>query len=742
MDLFRSSQLEKDSPLAYRMRPANLDEYIGQSHIIGPGRLLRRVIQADRLSSLIFYGPPGCGKTALARVIAGTTKSAFSSLNAVLSGVKELRAAIEEAKQRKELYDRRTILFVDEVHRWNKAQQDALLPWVENGTVVLIGATTENPFFEVNSALVSRSRIFQLKPLTDEDLLAVAKQAMGDRERGYGKWNVRFEKGALEHLIEVASGDARTLLNALELAVETSVSPFPPPEEEELFVSLAAAEESIQQKVVLYDKEGDYHFDAASAFIKSIRGSDPDAALYWMAKMVRAGEDPRFIFRRMLISACEDIGMADPQALVIVEAAAAAFDRIGMPEGRFHLTHAALYLATAQKSNSSLAFFDALKAVEEDVRTEVPNHLRDANRDKEGFGHGEGYLYPHAYRDHWVEQNYLPTQMRGRLFYQPTESGYEKSIKADVLRKREAQLALGNADEEGEILTFSSLEGQDRFWIDRAVGDLSKKLETIREKIFSLAKLKRHELVLNLQANRGVLLWEAVRTVPEGGVWGEVENKEAAERLSGYGKALSEELRPTLLVREGRLLTDIIPEELRFEVVMGHNTLFKLSPEKLEKRVLEISKLIASPGRVILAETVPREGMRLSEALKEHGAEDPAVDPTIKFLQEAEAVIYEGRESVSPFRNVDEIRSAFASVGIQMEKVDKEHFFDERSISKLDITRWFDPNRPHTYGAYLATCHPEELDHIIFVCTEILSGRGVRWRQAIAFLQGEKKGNC
>ena len=367
MNLFEeAAERIADEPLAARMRPRTLDEYIGQEHILGKGRLLRRAIQADQLSSVIFYGPPGTGKTTLARVIANTTKSHFSTLNAVLSGVKELRGEIEEAKERRNLYGMRTILFVDEVHRWNRSQQDALLPWVENGTFILIGATTENPYFEVNAALVSRSRIFQLRKLTDGNLHDIAMQAVRDSERGYGRYDVEFEPGALEHLIAVASGDARSLLNALELAVETTPDSYPPPAGTRIYISKETAEESIQKKAVLYDKEGDYHFDVISAFIKSLRGSDPDAALYWLARMVAAGEDPRFIFRRMLILACEDVGLADPFALTYVESAAEAFDRVGLPEGRYHLALAALYLATCEKSNSSMAFFDALKSLEEE----------------------------------------------------------------------------------------------------------------------------------------------------------------------------------------------------------------------------------------------------------------------------------------------------------------------------------------------------------------------------------------
>ena len=438
-DLFSSVPVTQE-PLASRMRPRSLDEYIGQDHILGKGRLLRRAIQMDQLSSVIFYGPPGTGKTTLARVIANTTKSHFSSLNAVLSGVKELRDEIAEAKDRRDHWGMRTILFVDEVHRWNKSQQDALLPWVENGTFILIGATTENPYFEVNKALVSRSRVFQLKKLTDENLKAIALQAIADRERGYGKYRVEFESGALEHLVDVAGGDARSLLNALELAVETTPEHFPPEEGSLIYSTKETAEESIQQKAVLYDKEGDYHFDVISAFIKSLRGSDPDASLYWLAKMVAAGEDPRFIFRRMMISACEDVGLADPNAIVVVEADAAAFDRIGLPEGRFHLAHAALYLATCPKSNSTLGFFDALSDVEKEKEGEVPNHLKDANRVSKGFGHGEGYLYPHSYKDHWVAQQYLPSALQGKVYYKPSGMGYEGKIQEEVQEKREAQL--------------------------------------------------------------------------------------------------------------------------------------------------------------------------------------------------------------------------------------------------------------------------------------------------------------
>lgn len=440
MDLFEQNQqrlTESEAPLAARMRPRSLQEFIGQDAIIGPGRLLRRAIEADQLSSLIFYGPPGTGKTTLARVIASTTRAQFVAINAVLGGVKDIRNAIELAQTRRGHYGQRTILFVDEVHRFNKAQQDALLPWVENGTVILIGATTENPFFEVNKALVSRSRIFQLKSLEAVDLNGILQQVLSDKARGYGEKSIQIDSEASEHLVNVANGDARTLLNALELAVETT----PPNEDGLIHITLPVAEDSIQQRAVLYDKEGDAHFDIISAFIKSIRGSDPDAALYWLARMVYAGEDPRYIFRRLVILAGEDVGMADPNAVVVVTGCAAAFDRVGMPEGRYPLAQATLYLATAPKSNSVMAFFDALATVADEQEGDVPNAMRDATRDKKGFGHGAGYLYPHAYRDHWVAQQYLPESLQGRVFYQPSSQGYEAGIQKQVAQRREAQMA-------------------------------------------------------------------------------------------------------------------------------------------------------------------------------------------------------------------------------------------------------------------------------------------------------------
>ena len=416
-------------PLAARMRPRRLGEYVGQSHILGEGKLLRRAIEADRITSLLFWGPPGSGKTTLARVIAGSTCSAFETLNAVLAGVKEIREVVARARERLQPKliepSRRTILFVDEVHRFNKAQQDALLPHVENGTITFIGATTENPYFSVIKALVSRSRVFELKRLEDVDLRTIVEHALDDEERGYGKLSVEVRDDAIEHIIRLAAGDARNALNALELAVVTT----PAGDDGRTVIDLTVAEESIQQRALLYDKDGDVHYDMISAFIKSLRGSDPDASLFWLARMIRAGEDPEFIVRRLLIFASEDVGMADPMALVVANAVQDAVRFVGLPECQFALTQAVLHLSMAPKSNSTMGYFEALRAVDMGEDDEVPDHLKDPSRDKKGLGHGKGYKYPHAFREHWVSQQYLPSGLQGRSFYTPGEEGYEKRLK-------------------------------------------------------------------------------------------------------------------------------------------------------------------------------------------------------------------------------------------------------------------------------------------------------------------------
>ncbi len=446
-DLFehnRQEQINRKAPLAARLRPRTLEGFVGQEHIVGEGRLLHRAIDSDRLfSSLLFWGPPGVGKTTLAMIVANSTERHFESISAVLAGVADLRRIIKETRDRLGMYGQRTILFVDEIHRWNKAQQDALLPHVEDGTIILIGATTENPYFEVIGPLVSRSRIFQFKPLADDEVEALLRRAVSNAEHGYGKRNVQIEDAAMAHLVRSAAGDARDALNALELAVESTR----PDAKGIIHVTLAVAEESIQQRALRYDKSGDQHYDTVSAFIKSVRGSDPDAALYWLAKMVTAGEDPRFILRRLYILAAEDIGLADPNGVIVVNACTQAFEWVGMPEGQYHLAMATLYLATAPKSNAVGAYWRAVEEIKEQGAGPVPVYLRDKSDVFHGalrehyertLGEHEGYKYPHDHPQGWVEQRYLPEGIKADWF-KPKGHGYEQEIIERLRKWRENQ---------------------------------------------------------------------------------------------------------------------------------------------------------------------------------------------------------------------------------------------------------------------------------------------------------------
>ena len=430
MDLFeymREQTKDDDAPLASRMRPRTLDEVVGQEHIVGKNRLLYRAIQADKLSSVIFYGPPGTGKTTLAKVIANTTSAVFRQVNATSAGKKDMEEVVQEAKNQAGMYGKKTILFVDEIHRFNKGQQDYLLPYVEDGTVILIGATTENPYFEVNSALISRSVIFELKPLTKEDIRQLLFRAVEDNERGMGSYRVVLEDDAADFLADVANGDARSALNALELGVLSTERS----EDDKIHIDMEVAGECIQKRVLRYDKSGDNHYDTISAFIKSMRGSDPDAAVYYLARMLYAGEDIRFIARRIMICAAEDVSNADPQALVVATAASQAVMQLGMPEARIILAQAATYVACAPKSNSSIMAIDAaMDLVAHSKTCPIPAHLQDAHyKSAAKLGHGIGYLYSHDYPYHYVKQQYLPDELEGTTFFNLSDNGYEKKIK-------------------------------------------------------------------------------------------------------------------------------------------------------------------------------------------------------------------------------------------------------------------------------------------------------------------------
>ena len=734
MDLFAQAgraQIERESPLANRMRPRTLEEYVGQEHIIGPGRLLRRAIQADQLSSLIFYGPPGTGKTTLARVIANQTQSHFITINAVLAGVKEIREAIADALERRHLYSQRTTLFVDEVHRWNKAQQDALLPHVENGTLILIGATTENPYFEVNKALVSRSRIFQLRPLTPDDLRQIARQALADPERGYGKLRVAVTPEALDHLVDVANGDARGVLNALELAVETT----PPDADNIIRIDLAVAEESIQKRAVLYDKDGDVHYDTISAFIKSLRGSDPDAALYWMGKMLYAGEDPRFIFRRMAIVASEDVGLADPNAAVVVNGCWDLYEKIGLPEGRFHLAQAALYLATCPKSNSTMAFFDALAAVEREQEADVPIHLKDGSRDKEGFGHGQGYLYPHAYRDHWVAQQYLPSALQGKLFYQPGDQGYEREIRDQVARRREAQLAamLEGVDEEAvEVLTTSPADRGKEAWLRRVNAGSSAALSQVRERLFAAANPQRHHLVLILHDGTGLLTWEAVRRAPEGGVWTLAPTQQAGEMLRGQAQRLAELERPQVLVGAVAELDALLQlrgeAELRFDRILGRN-LFTRWDAAGEAAVAQIARRLRPDGRFCLAQVVPRRGQRLY-ALVDWG-EMPEMPARVRAAEEA---IYAAADDPLTAWDVPDLMGRLEAAGLGVSAQSLALMPEERRLTGEQLARWFGVGGRYAGNLAAAGLTEAQINEIAALYRRQLLNRTVAWQTAMLFM--------
>ncbi|MDH3349429.1 MAG: AAA family ATPase [Desulfobulbaceae bacterium] len=741
-DLSRRKFLAQNGPLADRMRPRNLDDFVGQERIVGPGRLLRRAIGADQLSSLIFYGPPGSGKTTLARIIANTTKANFITLNAVLSGVKDIRNAIDRAKDGLGGYNTRTILFIDEVHRFNKVQQDALLPHVENGTVIFIGATTENPYFEVNKALLSRSRIFELACLTDDDLLRVADQALKDPERGYGGQIILPQEGALEHLVEMANGDARALLNALELAVQTTE----PDDEGRIIIDRQVAEESIQKKAVLYDKDGDAHYDVISAFIKSVRGSDPDAALYWLAKMVYAGEDPRFIFRRMLILASEDVGMADPHALQVVMSAAQTFDYVGLPEGRFALAHACVYLATAPKSNSLFAFFSALESVAKEKDGEVPNHLKDAARDGDDLGHGKNYLYPHAYRDHWVAQQYLPSTLQGRTFYQPSSIGYEKDIKDQVDRKREEQLASfleqRNAvvNEQNDQFFADHLRVPTRTrnqWLKRTLENSGKRLGEIRDVMFRLSGCQNDSLILVLDDSTGLLTWEGLRRAPLGGVYSLLGDQEAARILEAQAQNLDVLERPHIMAGGLANLAELAAHEkgLAFDLLLARGMRAEIETDN--DYLSTVAQYISSKGRVVFAEVLPRWNQRLYELIPRESLEHDI----LQVLTDAEEAIYQ--ESAMDWCEEEYLEKLYSCPALGSLEFVRETTSSEIYISRNDVENWFTSRGKGQKKSYSQHLAQQMSEHDIGLVKKAfithLADRVFKWSGMIAYILFTRK---
>lgn len=731
----QNSRKNQRKPLAERMRPRTLHDYIGQSHILGPGRLLRRAIEADRVSSLILYGPPGTGKTTLAQVIAEYSKSTFIALNAVLSGVKVLRDEVHAAQNRLSRFDQSTLLFIDEIHRFNQAQQDALLPWVERGVVTLIGATTENPYFEVNNALNSRSHIFQLKPLSHNDLAEVVHRTLQD-PRGYADRKIDIETQALNHWIEVVNGDARSLLNALELAVETT-----PTKDNTVFIDLGVAEASIQERAVLYDRDGDSHFDTISAFIKSVRGSDPDAALYWLAKMIYAGEPARYIFRRLLIFASEDVGLAWPQGISIVESCAAAFDRVGMPEGRFHLSHAVLAMATAPKSNSTMGFFDALSTVRNEVHGDVPNHLKDGNRDGEAFGHGQGYLYPHAYQKHWVAQDYLPTALKGKIFYSPSTQGDEAQIGMRVRALREAQiegLISGGAGDpilakRSQQQSVSPHQKQVEDWVERAMGNVSGELSSLRQSLMDTAQLSRLDRVLDINAGAGLLTWPSTRITVEGGVWSVCLSHQEAETLSTLSSQLPWIHQPHICV--GNLTEDRfglahqeVFQNIQIDHILGRSLLGY--PQQWEERLKSLLSILSQTKakKITIAEPYLHGAQRLSTFVQANHNNTDSI-----FLQkwiELESQIYLKQEAYWTKNSLEdkcwsicEEESSFRQVRVTEIPCDRRI-----RLSSHRIKKWVSTDSESYVSHLQALGADHSLTHLVRQSLLELVGQLITWR--------------
>jgi len=726
MNLFEHSYKEntsREAPLADRMRPRYLKELVGQSHILAPGRLLWRAIESDQLTSLIFFGPPGTGKTSLARIIANTTRAEFLSINAVLSGISDIRTCVEIAKKVGIEQQRKAVLFIDEVHRFNKSQQDALLPHVEKGIIILIGATTENPYFEVNKALVSRSRVFELKPLSTEEIEKIIDLAILDTERGFGKKKVIIEPRARKHLANIAGGDARAALNALELSILSTISE----NNIEIKITLDIAEESIQKRAILYDKDGDSHFDTISAFIKSMRGSDPDASLYWMAKMIEAGEDPRFILRRMLIFAAEDIGMADPNALVIVNAAAQAFDHVGMPEGRFHLAEACLYLSTAPKSNSAFAFFDAIRTVREERSNEIPNNLKDSNRDSKGLGHGEGYLYPHAYRDHWVPQQYLPQGLQGKIFYHPSEIGFEATIKTKIDQRREAQIASSYDQNSYEALVNGN------YWETRTFSNSGALLEEFRNNLTEWSNITKNSLVLILNAGDGLILGEFLRRITDETIYAIVESIEERNIIKGLFQKSGLEIMPNIVVDQLYNPESFKIGNLCFEKIVGRNVLKKES-----KKILFLQKLkkwISKKSYLVFGESIPSKGQRLSQLIPEN-----LIDLGLrKSLLSAEEKIYNKLDNAQTNWNPKSLKREIESQNWEIHRWEIKEFITPTLIRKKQLQNWFSFQNSSSQKSYAQELSKyfsrKQLEELCKLFNDSIGGKVVPWKSASLFMK-------
>ncbi|HOG48023.1 MAG TPA: AAA family ATPase, partial [Anaerolineae bacterium] len=666
-------------------------------------------------------------------IIAQRTQAHFDALSAVLSGVADLRRVIAEARERRVLHGQRTILLVDEIHRFNRAQQDALLPHVENGTVTLIGATTENPYFEVNSALVSRSRVFQMRPLDEHGLRRLLERALVDPERGYGGRTIEAQPEALAHLAHVAGGDARVAYNALELAVEST----PPDADGVIRIGLTVAQESIQRRAILYDRDGDAHYDTISAFIKSVRGSDPDAALYWLAKMIYAGEDPKFVMRRLLILAAEDIGLADPQAIAVVAACARALEWVGLPEAQYHLAEATLYLATAPKSNSCGAYWRALAEVEAEGKVDVPHHLQDGSRDAQGLGHGDGYRYPHSFAGHWVPQQYLPEGLQGTVFYEPSNQGCEAHIAADVTRRREAQLA-ALLEDEGPGWGSGPTPGppaQNR-WLERTLGSAGAQLGRLRDRVMALAAIERHELVLDLNAASGLLTWEAVRRAPVGGVWALTGEAREAAALSQQAGHLDSLARPVVLQGELEALATLVAGqgqgEVRFDVAVGRNALGRRADWAAATQA--VAAVLRPGGRLALAEVVPRHGQRLHRLLDLA----PLGEDLAARLAAAEEAIYTSANDPLVRWDATDVAEALRAAGFREVRVEARQEPSEQRISARHLARWFAaPGRGArpSYAQRLAeSLAPEEVAAVQRLFYAQLQDRTVPWESTIAYI--------